>query len=418
MSLASAYLLLALAAPMYVSPGIIEARPTAVTTDAPRGFRALRHDGGREGWLYVPSGYDPRRPAPFLLLLHGAGGDPRRLLDRFKPHAEATGAILMAPGSAAATWDLIADHGFGRDAKAIDALLGQVFARYAVDRLRTGIAGFSDGGSYALSLGLANGDLFGHVLAFSPGFVSPARQAGRPYVFVSHGRADAVLPIDATSRRIAATLRSAGYPHRYAEFDGGHQLPPDLADVLADATAPAHSHPDKAAAGPVPLARPIADAGGDTLEARLGVAGRPIARWREPACLRVTGASATFTQQVEVQVRSIAIAAGVPYEWGRCRANLTLALHDRRAPPRHAYTRRASRSALASATVTLDKRRAEALRAPAVAAYVALAGFAELPPAKAQPPGTLLALFERADAPRKLTTLDLDFLRRLYAKAG
>jgi len=36
--------------------------------------------------------------------------------------------------------------------------------------------GFSDGASYALSVGITNGDLFTHVIAFSPGFVAPARQ--------------------------------------------------------------------------------------------------------------------------------------------------------------------------------------------------------------------------------------------------
>lgn len=32
-------------------------------------------------------------------------------------------------------------------------------------------AGFSDGASYALSLGLPNGNLFSHIVAFSPGFM-------------------------------------------------------------------------------------------------------------------------------------------------------------------------------------------------------------------------------------------------------
>ena len=47
--------------------------------------------------------------------------------------------------------------------------------------------------SYALSLGLANGDLFTHVIAFSPGFITPAPPSGRPPIFVSHGTADQVL---------------------------------------------------------------------------------------------------------------------------------------------------------------------------------------------------------------------------------
>jgi poly(3-hydroxybutyrate) depolymerase len=42
-----------------------------------------------------------------------------------------------------------------------------------VDPQRICVSGFSDGASYALSLGLANGDLFTHVAAFSPGFMRP-----------------------------------------------------------------------------------------------------------------------------------------------------------------------------------------------------------------------------------------------------
>jgi hypothetical protein len=56
-----------------------------------------------------------------------------------------------------------------------------------VDPTRLAVGGFSDGTSYALSLGLTNGDLFSHVLAFSPGFAVPARRRGRPRLFLSHG---------------------------------------------------------------------------------------------------------------------------------------------------------------------------------------------------------------------------------------
>ena len=44
--------------------------------------------------------------------------------------------------------------------------------------------------SYALSLGIANGNLFSHVLAFSLGFLAPASQTGSPRIFVSHGTQD------------------------------------------------------------------------------------------------------------------------------------------------------------------------------------------------------------------------------------
>jgi predicted esterase len=45
------------------------------------------------------------------------------------------------------------------------------------------VSGFSDGASYALSIGPANGDLFTHVMAFSPGFadltIAPISQSAR-----------------------------------------------------------------------------------------------------------------------------------------------------------------------------------------------------------------------------------------------
>jgi predicted esterase len=52
--------------------------------------------------------------------------------------------------------------------------------QYNVDRSAICCSGFSDGASYALSLGLSNGDLFSHILAFSPGFMRPmSYQGGR-----------------------------------------------------------------------------------------------------------------------------------------------------------------------------------------------------------------------------------------------
>jgi phospholipase/carboxylesterase len=93
--------------------------------------------------------------------------------------------------------------------------------------------GFSDGASYALSVGLGNGDLFTHVLAFSPGFMAPAVVVGEPRVYVSHGSRDEVLPIGC-SRRIVPELGRAGYDVRYHEFDGPHTVPEAVARGAVD----------------------------------------------------------------------------------------------------------------------------------------------------------------------------------------
>ena len=181
--------------------------------------------------LYVPETLPADRPAPLVVMLHGAGGEARHSLDLARAHADRHGFILLAPGSAAATWDIISGRRYGPDVRAIDAALARVFADHAIDPARVAVAGFSDGASYALSLGLANGDLFRHVIAFSPGFMVPTRQQGRPRIFISHGIADRVLPIDASSRKLAPRLEAAGYDLDYREFAGGHVVPEELADA-------------------------------------------------------------------------------------------------------------------------------------------------------------------------------------------
>ena len=134
---------------------------------------------------YVPAPADGR-PYRLVLLLHGAGGSPRQALDLLLPVADEHRFLLVAAKSAASTWDLIVD-GFGPDVRRIDRVLEQIFDSHPVEHITVG--GFSDGASYALSLGLTNGDVFDTVLAFSPGFAAPLVTHGRPRVFVSHGTA-------------------------------------------------------------------------------------------------------------------------------------------------------------------------------------------------------------------------------------
>src|SRR5688500_16411957 len=119
--------------------------------------------------------------------------------------------------------------GFVTDVEMLDRTLARVFETVAVDPARIAVGGFSDGATYALSLGLINGDLFRRVVAFSPGFVVDGSPHGTPRFFISHGTADQVLPIDRCSRLIVAGLRKRGYDVTFREFHGGHEIPADIA---------------------------------------------------------------------------------------------------------------------------------------------------------------------------------------------
>jgi predicted esterase len=175
--------------------------------------------------LYVPEGLD-ERPGRLVVLLHGAGGRPDAALRLLQPLADRSGLVLLAPKSVGQTWDMIASR-FGPDVRALDELIEDVSSSVPVSSCAIG--GFSDGASYALSLGVSNGDVFDSVLAFSPGFMTSSVRNGSPRCFVSHGTRDAVLPIDMCSRRLVPRLRQAGYDVTYREFDGPHEVPASIA---------------------------------------------------------------------------------------------------------------------------------------------------------------------------------------------
>ncbi|MBD1909405.1 phospholipase [Leptolyngbya sp. FACHB-16] len=208
--------------------GRLQTRPAQPTEAGATGLHPLQLDGQRDGWIYVPPTYQNNQPAPLVLMLHGAGGDAEGGLRIIRPLADNLTAIVLAVDSRRQTWDVIINQ-YGPDIAFIDQALAQTFSRYAIDPSRIAIAGFSDGASYALSVGITNGDLFTHILAFSPGFMAPAAQVGEPRVFISHGQHDTVLPIDRCSRRIVPQLQQSGYDVRYQEFDGPHTVPTAIA---------------------------------------------------------------------------------------------------------------------------------------------------------------------------------------------
>ena len=134
---------------------------------------------------------------------------------------------MLAPNSRDTTWDAISGS-FGSDVEYLNRVLEGTFKLAAIDRTRIAIGGFSDGASYAISLGLINGDLFSSVVAFSPGFVLEGTPQGTPRFFISHGTRDHILPIDRCGRRIASRLKARGYDVTFREFDGDHEIPPDV----------------------------------------------------------------------------------------------------------------------------------------------------------------------------------------------
>lgn len=210
------------------SDGRLHARPSANATQATPGQH--RFDAGTSSLLYVPANLPPG-PAPFLMLLHGAGGRGEQMVRRFRGEADKRGIILFAPDSARQTWDAVVEVGrgrppaFGEDVARIDAALAEAFRRVNADPGRLGVAGFSDGASYALSLGARNSDRFSGIFGFSPGLIV-AGEVGPPRkVVITHGEQDRVLPVATARDVLTPMLRQAGFDVDLVLFRGGHELP-------------------------------------------------------------------------------------------------------------------------------------------------------------------------------------------------
>lgn len=175
---------------------------------------------------------------PLIVLLHGAGMSGRNFLDGTKSEADRCGCLLLSVQSASATWDTISlvsaasrngraqrDELFGADTGRVEQALSVALRASDADRRAVVLAGFSDGASYALSLGLANPAIVRGVIAFAPGFhLEPAAINPKQRLFIAHSPTDKILSFERTRDDTVASLEKAGFDLSFQTFDGGHRV--------------------------------------------------------------------------------------------------------------------------------------------------------------------------------------------------
>ena len=215
--------------------GRLTARPNPAPPQppAPRAgdFTPLGLDS-RDAILYAPRNFSAQTALPLLVTLHGSGGNGRDMAEALAGEADKRGLLVLAPSSRGGTWD-VRHAPACDDTLFIDRALSRTFACATIDAKRIALMGLSDGAAFALSLGLANGNLFSDVQSFSASTFHVPSVVGKPRVFVSHGRRDQIIPFS-TGRRIADTLSAAGYDVMFRPFDGGHVLPMAGVDAALD----------------------------------------------------------------------------------------------------------------------------------------------------------------------------------------
>jgi phospholipase/carboxylesterase len=181
--------------------------------------------------VYVPETWDGRTPAPLVVALHGGSGHGRDFVWSWLREARARGVLLLAPTALGRTWSIMG--GQDLDAPRLRAAVDQVAATYNIDRSRVLLTGMSDGATYALLGGLAEGAPFTH-LAPACGVLHPLLLArggilgahGRR-IYLVHGALDWMFPVE-TARAGRQALEEAGARVVYREIeDLSHTYPRD-----------------------------------------------------------------------------------------------------------------------------------------------------------------------------------------------
>ncbi len=187
--------------------------------------------------LYVPETWDGRAAMPLVVALHGGHGHGRDFLWTWLREARARGVLVAAPTSRDRTWSMMGED---VDAPLLSAVIDAVAQRYPIDRARVLLTGMSDGATYGLLAGLADGSPFTH-LAPLCGVLHPflfangglARVKERP-VYLAHGALDWMFPVD-VARQAHAVLVEAGAQCVYREIaDLSHTYPRDENPAILD----------------------------------------------------------------------------------------------------------------------------------------------------------------------------------------
>lgn len=208
-------------------------RPEPRDESAPTGFVRVEL-GEHRGVLLTPSEIDPGREYPLVTVLHGAGRQDEMLVKACRNEPEARQMLFFVPRSLAPTWDLIA----GDERPDLDFLgwaWDLIYRRYPVDAGRQALLGYSDGASYALSVGLSNPHLFRAVMGWAAGFLAldarrhagaeGAADARRPAVLLEYGTHDELFPYERVALPMRDQLVRMGYRVEFRTDQGGRHWP-------------------------------------------------------------------------------------------------------------------------------------------------------------------------------------------------
>ncbi len=216
--LSNACAIMALAIPIGVAAQAVDEPPVLSpglhSLSLPRADKPAIHYA-----ISIPRDYSSSTPVPLILALHfgvrggdasGAGGDVVRIL--IGPGLAELGAIIVAPDSVRGDWSTPENE------EAVTELLDMVMARYAIDKKKVLVTGFSMGGAGSWHFAEKFPQRFSAVIPIAGR--PPASASGwRLPVLAIHSRSDQVMPFGPTEARIVE-LQKAGVNAKLTLLNG------------------------------------------------------------------------------------------------------------------------------------------------------------------------------------------------------
>lgn len=170
--------------------------------------------GARPVDVRVPDGYDPSKPAPLLLALHGygSGGIVNDAYMKMTSIADAKGFFYVSPDGTVDSngkhfWNATDgccdyDHSNVDDVGYLTSLVQEIESVYAIDPKRVFVLGHSNGGYMANRLACDRADVFAAVVSWAGGnWSDPSRcRPSAPIGYLQiHGTKDTEVPFAPTS---------------------------------------------------------------------------------------------------------------------------------------------------------------------------------------------------------------------------
>jgi polyhydroxybutyrate depolymerase len=145
----------------------------------------------RYALLSVPEPYDPDRPAPLVLLIHGFSSNPSDFstVTQLPEVGAADGRVVVTPEGIDGRWDL---DPTGADAVFVDELVEDVTSAYCIDLDRIDVAGMSLGAAFAITYACARP---GEIAAIAAVTVEFQLGCAEPISIIAfHGTEDPLVP--------------------------------------------------------------------------------------------------------------------------------------------------------------------------------------------------------------------------------